>query len=157
QPSGSTSRCHTNRRNDARRLGARWDAAARRWYIPEGVASEQFARWRETSRTTPENGASSTESAGHDEARPADAARRHPRRSDGRGDGQSRREVQVDYEPPPPPPNLADSPVRRIVGRRVPGPPPGQHDAPAPDSLRELAFLDRINEVGPADQLDGAA
>ena len=63
----------------------------------------------------------------------------------------------MDYEPPPPPPNLADSPVRRIVGRRVPGPPPGQHDAPAPDSLRELAFLDRINEIGPADQLDGAA
>ena len=78
-------------------------------------------------------------------------------RSDGHGDREPRREVRVDYEPPPPPPNLADSPVRRIVGRRVPGPPPGQHDAPAPDSLRELAFLDRINEIGPADQLDGAA
>ena len=65
--------------------------------------------------------------------------------------------MRVDYEPPPEPPNLADSPVRRIVGRRVPGPPPGEHDAPAPDSLRELAFLDRINEIGPADQLDGAA
>ena len=63
----------------------------------------------------------------------------------------------MDYEAPPEPPNLADSPVRRVVGRRVPGPPPGQHEAPAPDSLRELAFLDRINEIGPADQLDGAA
>ena len=29
-------------------------------------------------------------------------------------------------------------------------------DAEAPESLRELAFLDRINEIGPADQLDGA-
>ena len=38
-----------------------------------------------------------------------------------------------------------------------PGPPPAEADRPAPDSLRELAFLDRINEIGPADQLDGAA
>ena len=57
----------------------------------------------------------------------------------------------------PKPPNLADSPVRRIVGRRVSGPSPGENDGPAPDSLRELAFLDRINEIGPAEQLDGAA
>ena len=64
--------------------------------------------------------------------------------------------MQVDYEPPPEPPRLDDSPVRRVVGRRVPGPAPGEHDGPAPDSLRELAFLDRINEIGPADQLDGA-
>ena len=144
-------------KDDARRLGARWDAAARSWYIPEGVASEPFARWRDTSRTTPENGAAPNESADHDEARSADTAHGHARRSDGHGDREPRREVRVDYEPPPPPPNLADSPVRRIVGRRVPGPPPGQHDAPAPDSLRQLAFLDRINEIGPADQLDGAA
>ena len=72
-------------------------------------------------------------------------------------DGQERKhEVRVDYEAPPEPPNLADSPIRRVVGRRVPGPPPGEHDAPAPDSLRELAFLDRINEIGPAEQLPGA-
>ena len=68
----------------------------------------------------------------------------------------AKREVIVDYEPPPPPPKLDDSPVRQIVGRRTPGPAPGERDAP-PDSLRELAFLDRINEIGPADQLDGAA
>ena len=30
-------------------------------------------------------------------------------------------------------------------------------DAAAPDSLRELAFLDRVNEIGPPQQLDGAA
>ena len=66
--------------------------------------------------------------------------------------------MRVDYEPPPPPPKLDDSPVRR--DRRTPGTRrhrPAPHDAPAPDSLRELAFLDRINEIGPADQLDGAA
>ena len=56
--------------------------------------------------------------------------------------------MRVDYEPPPSPPKLDDSPVRRVVGRRVPGAAPGDHEAPAPDSLRELAFLDRINEIG---------
>jgi hypothetical protein len=71
-------------------------------------------------------------------------------------DRPQKREVRVDYEPPPALPNLADSPVRRIVGRRVPGYPEPREDRPAPDSLRELAFLDRINEIGPADQLDGA-
>ncbi|MGB0094362.1 MAG: hypothetical protein WBP81_17755, partial [Solirubrobacteraceae bacterium] len=64
--------------------------------------------------------------------------------------------VRPGLRAPPEPPNLADSPVRRIVGRRVPGPPPGEHDAPAPNSLRELAFLDRINEIGAADQLGAA-
>ena len=64
--------------------------------------------------------------------------------------------MQVDYEPPPEPPNLADSPVRRIVGRPVSGSSKPREDRPAPDSLRELAFLDRINEIGPAEQLDGA-
>ena len=68
----------------------------------------------------------------------------------------SKREVRVDYEPPPPPPKLDDSPVRRVVGRRVPGRQPGEHDTPAPDSLRELAYLDRINDVGAAEQHPGA-
>jgi len=144
-------------KDDARRLGARWDAAARSWYIPGGVASEPFARWQDTSRTTAENGAAPTDGADPEEARSADAAHGHARTSADHRDREPRREVRVDYEAPPPPPNLADSPVRRIVGRRVPGPPPGQHDAPAPDSLRQLAFLDRINDIGPADQLDGAA
>jgi hypothetical protein len=144
-------------KDDARRVGARWDAAARSWYIPEGVTGEPFARWRDTSRTTPENGTAPTDSADPDEARLTDTGHGHARRSDGHGDREPRREVRVDYEPPPPAPNLAVSPVRRIVGRRVPGPPPGQHDAPVPDSVRQLAFLDRINEIGPADQLDGAA
>jgi phage/plasmid primase-like uncharacterized protein len=32
-------------RAEARRLGARWDGAARRWYAPTGIALSQFMRW----------------------------------------------------------------------------------------------------------------
>ena len=54
--------------------------------------------------------------------------------------------------------DLADSPVRRIVGRRAsPARRLRRPTRPASDTLRELAFLDRINEIGPADQLDGAS
>jgi hypothetical protein len=69
---------------------------------------------------------------------------------------QGKREVQVDYEPPPEPPNLSNSPVRRVVGHRVPDNQKPREDHPAQDTLRELAFLDRINEVGRAEQLPGA-
>jgi hypothetical protein len=65
--------------------------------------------------------------------------------------------VAVDYEPPDPgDAKLTDSPVRRIVGHRIPGSatPPVARELPG--SLRELAFLDRINEIGPPDQLNGA-
>jgi hypothetical protein len=66
-------------------------------------------------------------------------------------------EVQVDYEPPPPSASdLADSPVRRIVGRRIPGPIASDGERPPSDTLRELTFFDRINEIGPADQPEGA-
>ena len=66
-----------------------------------------------------------------------------------------RREVLVDVESPKPAPNLADSPVRRVVGRRTAGP-PERPEGPAPESVRELAYFDRINEVGDTDQLKGA-
>jgi len=69
----------------------------------------------------------------------------------------AKREVRVDFQAPPEAPKLADSPVRRVVGRRVPGTWGEEAERPAPDSLRELVFLDRVNEIGPADQLDGAA
>ena len=66
-------------------------------------------------------------------------------------------EVQVDYEPPPAKDiDLTDSPVRRIVGRRIQQSTTPRAGRPAADTLRELAFLDRINEIGPADQCDGA-
>jgi Replication-relaxation len=66
----------------------------------------------------------------------------------------AKREVRVDVEPPAPLPNLADSPVRRVVGKPVRGP-TCLDDQPAPESVHELAFFDRINEVGEADQLTG--
>jgi hypothetical protein len=62
----------------------------------------------------------------------------------------------VDIEPPAPAPNLADSPVRRIVGRPAPNRPQTEAETAAPAGIRELAFFDRINEVGDADQLQGA-
>ena len=69
-----------------------------------------------------------------------------------------KREVQVDYEPPPAKDtDLTASPVRRVVGRRIRGPTAPEADRPVADTLRELAFLDRINEIGPADQFDDEA
>jgi hypothetical protein len=73
-----------------------------------------------------------------------------------RGESTSpKREVRVDVESPAPAPNLADSPARRVVGKPAPTALAAASDSPAPDGVRELAFFDRINEVGPADQLKG--
>jgi hypothetical protein len=145
----------------AKRLGARWDANAQSWFIPAGADAEPFARWRDpNSSLSPKTHASAAQNKnGHrQQDAPADEPAENIARPENEPtDRRRRREVQVDYEAPPEPPNLADSPVRRVVGRRVPGPSPGQQEAAAPDSLRELAFLDRINEIGAADQLDGAA
>jgi protein involved in plasmid replication-relaxation len=67
------------------------------------------------------------------------------------------REVQVDYEPPAATSTrLNDSPARTLIGRRLATTPPPVADRPTPNTLRDLAFLDRINEIGKADQLDGA-
>jgi hypothetical protein len=63
-------------------------------------------------------------------------------------DGASLRpEPQVELHTPAPRPEVASSPVRRVVGRRVPDAGREEPDGPAPPSLRELAFIDRINEV----------
>jgi hypothetical protein len=32
-------------KDQARELGARWNPTRKRWYVPNGVASEAFARW----------------------------------------------------------------------------------------------------------------
>ena len=66
------------------------------------------------------------------------------------------REVRVEIEAPAPPPNLADSPVRRIVGKPATRQQEVRDTAPAPEEVRELAFFDRINEVGETEQLKGA-
>jgi hypothetical protein len=69
----------------------------------------------------------------------------------------AKHEVQVDYEPPhEKPTDLANSPVRLVVGRRLSQAVFNNEDRPPSDTLRELAFLDRINEIGAADQLEGA-
>jgi hypothetical protein len=144
-------------KDDAKRLDARWDPDAHSWYIPKGVDAQPFARWRSL-KGAPDTDGARNGSADVDSAEPNPSGMENGvRSSDDRVAGGRRREVRVDYEAPPGPPNLADSPVRRVVGRRAPGPPPGAHDQTAPDSLRELAYLDRINEIGPADQLNGAA
>ena len=143
----------------AKRLGARWDPDAQRWFIPAGVDPEPLARWRVAVRTESDGTESSATGNGTGQAknaragRPADATAPAQPSRNGR---ESKREVRVDYEPPPEPPNLADSPIRRIVGHPVSGSSKPREHQPAPDSLRELAFLDRINEIGPAEQLPGA-
>jgi hypothetical protein len=93
------------------------------------------------------------------------AAQRRPvadenatRQAAGRPSRPVKQEARVDYEAPPKPPRLDTSPVRRLVGRRVRDDHPSRDpNAEAPESLRELAFLDRINEIGPAEELSGAA
>jgi hypothetical protein len=32
-------------KDQARELGARWNPTKKRWYVPNGVATEPFARW----------------------------------------------------------------------------------------------------------------
>lgn len=39
-------------RFEAKELGARWDKNAKSWYIPEGLASEPFAKWQQEAAQT---------------------------------------------------------------------------------------------------------
>jgi hypothetical protein len=125
-------------------------------------ASDQWARWHldrmlEQVGPYPEELESTlpVELAG--EAKPAPAA------PEGRSDTEAakpetasaKREVRVDIESPAPAPDLADSPVRRIVGKAAAKLNDALDEDPAPEGVRELAFFDRINEVGEADQLTG--
>ncbi|QJE02103.1 hypothetical protein HH212_20490 [Massilia forsythiae] len=45
-------------KDEARALGARWNPGRKRWYVPDGVALEAFAKWM------PEEGAAAPASAG---------------------------------------------------------------------------------------------
>jgi Replication-relaxation len=65
--------------------------------------------------------------------------------------------VHADYEPPAPLTDVADSPIRRIVGSPAPDAHERPPDTPAPDSLREPVFLDRVSHISAAEQLSGAA
>jgi hypothetical protein len=75
----------------------------------------------------------------------------------------AKHEVQVDYEPRSEDAvGLADSPVRRLVGQprsreAIAKAAVDDHELPLPDTLRELTFLDRINEIAPTDQLEGTS
>ncbi len=73
-----------------------------------------------------------------------------------RAPASERREVRVEIERPDRKPAIATSPVRRIVGRPTTSDRERNEDAPAPESLRELAFMDRVNEIGKPDTLPGA-
>jgi hypothetical protein len=92
---------------------------------------------------------------------PAVEAFREADRHDGTATSEKsspKRDVKVDYEAPPTAATeLTDSPVRRIVGRRVPTRATPTEDRPAPETLREVVFLERINEIRPAEHLDGVA
>jgi hypothetical protein len=152
--------------DDASRLGAELNPKNKRWFIPAGHDPTPFDRWRPPkadAQPEPEpqapapaatNGHQPGTNGHHDHApSPAPGAIPKPPTAE----RTQKREVKVDYEAPAELPKLDDSPIRRFVGRRVPGATPENTDAIAPDSLRDLAFLDRINEIGPADQLQTAA
>jgi hypothetical protein len=112
--------------------------------------------------TSPDVGDQS--STNHDvleEPSPAEGSERPTRRTSqpvagtSRGTG-ARREVRVEIEPPATI-QLATSPVRRVVGRPATRPSPDRDpELATPDSLLELAFLDRVNEIGKPDTLPGA-
>jgi hypothetical protein len=146
-------------KDDAKRLGARWDPDAQSWFIPAGVDAEPLARWHAADLPQSDDAQGSATANGTGKwknqraEQPANRSTPAHQAQDGR---QGKREVRVDYEPPPQPLDLADSPVREVVGRRVPGAPESPEGRPTPPGLRELAFLDRINEIGPAEQLPGA-
>jgi hypothetical protein len=35
-------------KDEAKKLGAKWDATRRKWYVPDGVNAEPFSRWATT-------------------------------------------------------------------------------------------------------------
>ncbi|MCI4337618.1 MAG: DUF5710 domain-containing protein, partial [Thermoplasmata archaeon] len=92
-------------KNDAKRLGARWDASAQSWYVPGGVGPEPFARWRRS------DGAESEERLGHTRRRRprASPADQQPRRERSEVIGRWRERWAS---------------ARRPGGLRGPGPPP---------------------------------
>jgi hypothetical protein len=56
-------------KDQARELGARWNPTRKRWYVPDGVALEPFARWLDKDKGG--DGASASAGAGSKDARAA--------------------------------------------------------------------------------------
>ncbi len=108
-------------------------------------------------RHTPGTGrraAFATAADGPEPRRPASESprRRRPHRRRRRQGGavpqrRAHPEPQVELHSPVTTLDLASSPVRRVVGRPARDPVSDEPQGPAPASLRELAFIDRINEV----------
>lgn len=44
-----------NEKDQAKALGAKWNAEVKQWYVPQGVDSIPFEKWFATESTTPEN------------------------------------------------------------------------------------------------------
>lgn len=63
-------------KDEAKALGARWDPARKRWYVPEGVDTAAFQRWGPDSSDAPES--ASGASAGN-------TAKSRPRRQESPG------------------------------------------------------------------------
>jgi len=47
-------------KDQARELGARWNPTRKRWYVPDGVATEAFARWMAKDGPAPSGASAST-------------------------------------------------------------------------------------------------
>jgi hypothetical protein len=48
----------------AKTLGARWNPTKRRWYVPDGVATEPFAKWIDGTADVPANAAAAPARSG---------------------------------------------------------------------------------------------
>ena len=60
-----------NEKDQAKSLGARWNAEAKHWYVPQGVDAAPFEKWFTNSPTsTPAQSASKTATAKTDKATP---------------------------------------------------------------------------------------
>lgn len=44
-PKGTVLNVPYAQKDEAKRLGAKWDAARKKWYVPQGVNAEPFSRW----------------------------------------------------------------------------------------------------------------
>jgi hypothetical protein len=40
-------------KEEAKRLGARWDSIAKQWYVPDGIAIEPFSKWLPNAQVLP--------------------------------------------------------------------------------------------------------
>jgi hypothetical protein len=65
-------------KDQARELGARWNPTRKRWYVPDGVASEPFARWLDKEKGgdgTPASGSTGPSSRDARAAKPVTGSR----------------------------------------------------------------------------------